>query len=239
MNRQVEVIEKKRSLHVLNWIIDAIRSGQYGEGVRLPTERELSERLSVSRSCVREALSILGALGIVDRRVGNGTYVIISNEQSLAHAISIAQQEGDIRETYELQWILEVGIAEIAARTMIPSRLDGIRFAYEEMEQAVACQDTDTYFAADRNFHLAIAQATQNSLLVHQVRELIRCLNRPLWRGVKQHFIEHRAEYLKQSLQDHKRLLQALQMRDTALARRVMEEHFERIGKEILDGSED
>jgi len=239
MGRQDDVSEKKRSIYVLNWIADAIRSGQYDEGARLPTERELSVQLSVSRSCVREALSILGALGIVDRRVGNGTYVAINNEQSLAHAIAMAQQEGDIRETYELQRILEVGIAELAARTMTSFHSNGIGSAYEEMEQAVACQDTDAYFAADRNFHLAIAQATQNTLLVHQVQELIHRLNRPLWRKVKRYFIEHRAEYLKQSMQDHKRLVQALQMRDTARARLVMEEHFERIGREILNGTKD
>jgi len=196
MKEQDNASKRKRPLYVLNWIADTIRSGKYGEGMRLPTERELSEQLSVSRSCVREALSILGALGIVDRRVGNGTYVAISNKRSLARAIAIAQEEGNIRETYELQRILEVGIAELAARTLTSSCSNGIRSAYKEMEQAAAHQEIEAYFAADRKFHLAIAQATQNSLLVCQVQELIRRLDRPLWRKVKQYFIEHRGNYL-------------------------------------------
>ncbi len=227
-------MEKKRSAQVLEQIVQAIRSGEYGEGDRLPTERELAELFKVSRSSVREALSILSALNIVDRRVGDGTYVCTRDETVLTLALELAQSEGNLRETFELQRIMEVGIAELAARNMTPEHLAHVQAAFEKMEQAAARGDIEAYFAGDREFHLAVARATGNSLLEQQVLGLIQRMDRPLWRAVKRYFIQHRAEYLKRSLLEHRRLLQAFQLRDTALARRVMEDHFERIEEEIF-----
>lgn len=227
-------MEKKRSVQVLEHIVQAIRSGEYGIGDRLPTERELAELLTVSRSSVREALSILSALNIVDRRVGDGTYVLLRDETVLTLALELAHSEGNLRETFELQRIMEVGIAELAARNMTPEHLARVQAAFERMERAAAQGDIEAYFAGDREFHLAVARATGNSLLEQQVLGLVQRMDRPLWRAVKRYFIKHRAEYLKRSLLEHRRLLQAFQLRDTAQARRVMEDHFERIEEEIF-----
>jgi DNA-binding GntR family transcriptional regulator len=148
--------------------------------------------------------------------------------------MELAQSEGNLRETFELQRIMEVGIAELAARNITPEHLDHVQVAFERMERAAFSGDVEAYFAGDREFHLAVARATGNSLLEQQVLGLVQRMDRPLWRAVKRYFIKHRAEYLKRSLLEHRRLLQALRLRDTALARRVMEEHFERIEEEIF-----
>lgn len=227
-------MEQKRSAYVLEQIVQAIRAGKYKEGARLPTERELAELFKVSRSSLREALSILSALNIVDRRVGDGTYVRTRDETVLTLALELAHSEGNLRETFELQRIMEVGIAELAARNMTAEHLVRVQSALEKMEQAAARGDIEAYFAGDREFHQAVARATGNSLLEQQVLGLIQRMDRPLWRAVKRYFIQHRAEYLKRSLLEHRRLLQAFQLRDTALARRVMEDHFERIEEEIF-----
>ena len=223
---------------MLGLIVRAIASGEYGVGDRLPTERELAELCKVSRSSVREALSILSALNIVDRRVGDGTYVRTRDETILTLALELAQSEGNLWETFELQRILEVGIAELAARKMTPEKLAPIEQAFEEMQWAAAKGDIEAYFSGDRRFHLAVARATGNALLEQNVLGLLQRMDQPLWRAVKRYFIKHSLEYLKRSLLDHRRLLQALEVRDTALARRVMEDHFERIEQEIFDAEE-
>ncbi|MBC7099170.1 FadR family transcriptional regulator [Candidatus Bipolaricaulota bacterium] len=220
---------------MLSFVVGAIASGECGVGDRLPTERELAGLCGVSRSSVREALSILSALNIVDRRVGDGTYVRTSDETILTLALELAQSEGDLKETFELQRILEVGVAELAARKMSPEKLSPVEQAFEEMERACAEGDIEAYFAGDRKFHLAVARATGNALLEQSVLGLLQRMDQPLWRLVKRYHIKHSGEYLKRSLLGHRRLLQALRVRDTALARRVMEDHFERIEQEIFD----
>lgn len=227
-------MEQKRSTYVLEQIVQAIKAGEYEEGARLPTERELAALFKVSRSSLREALSILSALKIVDRRVGDGTYVRTRDETVLTLALELAQSEGDLRETFELQRIMEVGIAELAARNMTPEHLAQVEAAFQKMEGAAAQGDIEAYFTGDRQFHLAVVKATGNALLEQQVLGLIQRMDRPLWRAVKRYFIQHRAEYLKRSLIEHRRLLQAFRLRDTAQARRVMEDHFERIEEEMF-----
>ncbi len=230
---------RSRSLHVLRWFVDSIRSGRYREGERLPTERELVERLGVGRSSIREALSILSALGVVNRHVGVGTHVVSQDAKILDRAVQVAQQEGDLRETYELQRILEVGIAESAARSMTPASLESIEATYLEMERAVSLQDIDAYFVANRQFHLSIVRATNNHLLEQEVSRLLDLMYRPLWHTVKEYLMRHRSEYLKRSMYEHARLLDAFRSQDTARARRLMEEHFERIGREIFNAGEE
>ncbi|MCS7240985.1 MAG: GntR family transcriptional regulator, partial [Candidatus Bipolaricaulota bacterium] len=117
MNEQRGWSAGARSLVVLDFLISRIKSGQYTENQKLPTERELAEICNVSRSSVREALSILAAFGIVERRVGNGTYVRSRNENLLSLALQITASS-ELRDIFELQRILEVGVAELAARRM-------------------------------------------------------------------------------------------------------------------------
>ncbi|MBC7220666.1 FadR family transcriptional regulator [Candidatus Bipolaricaulota bacterium] len=226
--------ERKRSLRVLDWVIDSIRSGKHGEGSRLPTERELADWCGVSRASVREALSILSALDIVDRRVGDGTYVKSCDEQLLSLTLDLIRGESPLEDVFEVQRILEVGMAEIAARAMSPAQIGEVEAALVEMEEAARTGDTDRYFAADRRFHHAVSRATGNRLLERQVQSLIDQMDRPLWRRVKGYFIRSQAEYVSRSLADHRRLVAAFRNRDTAAARRIMEDHFERVREEIF-----
>jgi len=223
-----------RSQVVLEYLVRGVSSGQYKENQKLPAERELADICNVSRSSVREALSILAALDIVDRRIGDGTYVRCCNEKLLNLALQIATHNSELRDIFELQRILEAGIAELAARRMNSERIAALREALSEMEKAAREGDIKSYFAADRKFHLAIAASTGNSLIYQHVLALMNHMDQPLWRIVKAYFIQHRNSYVEQSLSTHRRLLAALEARDTAQARRVMEEHFERVENEIF-----
>ncbi|MEM2125761.1 MAG: FadR/GntR family transcriptional regulator [Candidatus Methanosuratincola sp.] len=231
-------LSSARSLVVLDFLIKNIQSGRYVENQKLPTERELADICNVSRSSVREALSVLAALGIVERRVGNGTYVRSRNENLLSVALQITASS-ELRDIFELQRILEVGAAELAARRMDMQYLANLRVALAKMERAATQGDVATYFAADREFHTNIAVATGNRLLYQHVLALLDQMDRPLWRIVKSYFIKCQNTYVKQSVAMHRRLLAALEARDTAQARRVMEEHFERVEDEIFGVDEE
>jgi GntR family transcriptional repressor for pyruvate dehydrogenase complex len=223
-----------RSQAVLEYLVRAIASGQYKENQKLPTERELADICGVSRSSVREALSILAALDIVDRRIGDGTYVRCCNEKLLNLALQIATHNSELRDIFELQRILEAGVAELAARRMNSECIATLREALSEMEEAAEKGDIKSYFAADRKFHLAIATSTGNPLIYQHILALMNHMDQPLWRIVKTYFIQHRNSYVEESLSTHRRLLAALEMHDTSQARRVMEEHFERVENEMF-----
>lgn len=236
MDRVNDRAGARRSWAVLDWIYSAIRSGSLRAGARLPTERELAEYCGVSRASVREALSILGALNIVDRRVGDGTYLTSHDEHVLSLTLELARGEPSLADILELQRVLEVGVADIAARAMTADQLRAVENALAEMEKAAAEGDSNAYFAADRRFHRSIATATRNTLLEQQVECLISHMDRPLWRCVKIYFIRNRGDYIRNSIDDHRRLVAAFRNHDPSEARRVMEEHFARIRQEILGG---
>ena len=230
--------ETARSAQVLTWLIQALRSGKFGEEAQLPTERVLADTLKVGRSSVREALSILEALGIVERRVGVGTRVLTRDDKTLDRALQAASDEGSVREIYELQRILEVGIAELAARRMTAEYLAEIERAFRDMKRAAAAESIGDYFAANRRFHLAIADATENELLKQEARRLLHLMERPVWHAVKEYLMRRRSDYLSLSVQGLGRLLDAFRERDTSRACHLMEEHFYRIGRELFDGDD-
>jgi len=199
---------ESRSLVVLNWLVEGIRTDTFREDEKLPTERELAEELQVGRSSVREALSILSALGVVRRLAGVGPHVASASATLLNRAVEIAEQGGDLREIYELQRVLAVGISELAARRMTPECLVEVDAAYAAMNEAVATDDIDRYFIANRSFHLAIVRSARNSLLEQEVLRLLHLMERPLWRAIKQYLMAHQSDYLKASLVEQARASQ-------------------------------
>ncbi len=188
----------------------------------------------VARSSVREALSALEALGILKRRVGDGTYVQSCDIWLLSRAMAMSNEGAGLRSVFELQQILEVGVAELAAQVITQDKLEEAEAAVKKMRCEADSGDIESYLAADRRFHLTLAKATDNPLLEQAVCQLMEQMNKPLWRAVKRYFIRSQTEYLEQSLKTHQQLLTALKSKDPTMARDVMKDHFDRIGKEIF-----
>lgn len=230
------VLDGKRSVLVLERLVMDLRTGLYAEGDCLPGERDLAEACGVGRSSVREALSVLSAMGILDRRVGDGTYVRSCDGWRLARALRVAHGQPDLREVFQLQRILEAGMAELAARAGDPGELAEARSAVRDMRAAAETDDLDAYFEADRRFHLSVARATDNAQLERALRQLMDQMDQPLWRAVKGYFIRCRTDYLSRSLANHEELLVALDRNDSPRARAVMEAHFDRVEEEIFGG---
>lgn len=235
MGAKPGALPSSRSSLVFDYLLEALETGAFREGDRLPGERELSEHLDVGRSSVREALSALTALGILNRRVGDGTYVQSRDVWLLIRASGITHDGASLRAVFQLQRILEVGVAELAAQLITQEWLDRAEAAVAEMTDAALQEDIERYFEADRRFHLILSQATDNPLLEQVACQLMDHMNRPVWRAVKSYFMHFRKDYLERSLEDHRQLLSALKSQDRALARAVMEAHFDRIAEEIFD----
>lgn len=156
-----------------------IMSGAVQPGQRLPSERDLAERLGVGRSSVREALKVLEAVGLIETRVGDGTYIVEQTGANIARVIglSLATWGGAIVELLEARRIIEPAAAQFAATRATDADLTALGAALQAMEAA----DTfPTYLAADMQFHRLVAQATHNTLVARLIANLIDMLEETL-----------------------------------------------------------
>ena len=214
-----------------------ISSGEFSIGQKLPAEREIAQTMNVSQAVVREALIMLELQEIVNVRKGSGVYVIhLPSEESStqAHLLPhIDKTHDDVGpfESLQARQLLESRIAEFAATQITKSDIEKLRqsLAIERMNLENDCKDYD----GDEMFHIAIADATQNSLLSGMVRDLwAQRNNSPMWRQLHLHI--NNEDYRKIWLQDHEKILASLQRRDAAGARDSMWQHLENVKKTLF-----
>jgi GntR family transcriptional repressor for pyruvate dehydrogenase complex len=144
----------------------------------LPPERELTERYRVGRSSVREALRMLESQGLITS-VGNGSFVVAGYANPLNSSLQLllSLDQANMHDIYELRRIVECEAAALAAERRSDEHVHLMDAAIEEMTVGLGDGDGERYVDADLNFHLAIAEATRNGLILHSmraVRDMIR-----------------------------------------------------------------
>jgi GntR family transcriptional repressor for pyruvate dehydrogenase complex len=144
-------------------------------GDRLMSERELAERLGVSRTSVRQALTVLRVQGLVEIRHGDGVYLVEPPAQVIPSlALAVANSEIDHPMIWEVREGIEVQSARLAARRHTEDDLTAMAGALAAMESSIASGGDG--IVGDQHFHRAVAQAAHNELLAQlhdQLRELI------------------------------------------------------------------
>ncbi|HEX5344075.1 MAG TPA: FadR/GntR family transcriptional regulator [Duganella sp.] len=211
---------------VADRIQELIRNENIAAGERLPSERDLATKLSVSRASLREALIALELGGVIEVRGGSGVYV-----SELPEPAALPEAGPGPFEVLSARRLIESEIAAIAARVATDSAVDAILQAVVEMEKHHS--DYSSNEQADRNFHLAIARATGNSALVGSLNYLWDQRGR-LWHKLKEHF--QTEELRQETLKDHRRILEAIAAHDPAAARKAMRAHLERVTRTFSRG---
>jgi GntR family uxuAB operon transcriptional repressor len=211
---------------VADRIAQLIRDEGIAPGSRLPSERDLATKLSVSRASLREALIALELGGVIEVRGGSGVYVCAAEAGK-----DMPEAGPGPFEVLSARRMIEAEIAAIAARVATDSALDAILKAVEEMEAHHANKTTNE--GADRNFHLAIGRATGNGALVGVLDYLWNQRGR-LWHKLKEHF--QTEELRQETLKDHRRIFEAIAAHDPAAARRAMRAHLERVTRTFSRG---
>jgi len=195
-------------------------------GERLPSERDLASKLSVSRASLREALIALELTGFVEVRGGSGIYVAEKSD-----AQSIQEIGPGPFEVLSARRMIEPEIAAMAARVATDRAVDEILNAIKDMELAHESRIDDEQ--NDRAFHLAIAHATGNSAMVGVVEYLWNQRGR-LWHKLTEHF--QTEELRLEALADHRRIFQSIVAHDPADARKAMRAHLERVTRVFSRG---
>lgn len=201
-----------------------IASGEFEAGDRLPSERALAERFGVSRTSVREAIIALELQGAVEVRGGSGIYVCAPKAVASAPAYMPCAGPGPF-ELLRARCLIESEIAAQAATTRKDADLDRIFAALSDMREYM--DDKRRNEAADREFHLRIAESTGNSVLLQMVTAMWDHAKGPIWTRADQHF--HTPELRMASQADHQRVFDALLARDPVAAKAAMQAHLDRV----------
>lgn len=209
---------------IVQQIEDSILKGALKPGDQLPAERELAQRFGVSRTAVREAVKALREKGLVEAYSGRGTFITDGTSQAIRQSldliIKIGQIEGLVH-LAELRGILEPEIAALAAVRTQAQDIIAMREASAIMERSL--EDPESYIEADLDFHLALAEAAANPLILSLTDSIVGLLREQRIRIFKVKGGPERGQY------HHKRILQAIEQRDPEQARQAMKAHLEQI----------
>lgn len=187
---------------------------------RLPSERELAALLGVSRPSLREALVALELEGRVEIRMGSGVY-ICATLAGKAGAAVVDHGESPL-DIMTARRVIEGAIAASVAAFGKPKQLKALRDVYDLMARDVAQNRIPT--AADRAFHVAIAQMSGNEVLVRTVASLFDERHSPLSSTLRGHF--EGEETWQAALAEHHEILEALEAKDAIQAQATMQRHL-------------
>lgn len=204
-----------------------IRGGTFPPGGTLPGERELAERLGVSRPSLREALIALETAGLIESRVGDGTYVRPDLPAVPVFPLAVGRDLGPgTLEQFEARRAVECAAAELAASRATAEHLAALRACLDRMAAVVAAGGEPA--EEHRLFHLGVVDAAGNGIFARLARELWAARQGPMWDTMRRRVFT--PESLRAGLVFRERLLEALAARDGAAARALMEAHFDRVG---------
>jgi DNA-binding FadR family transcriptional regulator len=219
-------------LAVVEQLEQAIQSGVHPVGGRLPSERELAERLGVSRPVVREAIIVLESRGLVQTRHGSGVFV--QTDTPSAAAATVDSDSGPF-EVIEARRLLEGEIAALAAELVTERQIAEMQRLIDRI--ADMRLDNATREKADRAFHIALARVTGNDVLVGIVEKL---WDMRYQSALCEYFFRRAREIgIEPPVDEHQTVLEAVKARDAEAARSAMREHLARVTENLLIATEE
>ncbi len=232
-----KVRPKKVSAAAAQQIVDEIKAGTFPVGSKLPSEFELAEQMGVSRPSIREALSALAAVGLIESRPGSGNYV--QNGTVLVdfvgrEALFVLESEDSCIEIMEARSLFEPAAAGLAAVRRAQEDVAALRSTYKDLRRLAKDGVFDPYFDADKAFHLLVVEATGNSLIATVLVPLIQTMDQQLYREFTRDYYLHNQLSLEEVGALHEEILEAFVRKDAGLATEKMREHWERMQKAVM-----
>ena len=221
---------RKVSAIAAEQIVEAIQRGDFQVGNRLPSEFELAEQMGVSRPSIREALSALQAMALIESRPGSGNYVLRApSPLDERNAVGLIESEAGCLEVMEAREALEPAVAALAAEKMANSALTKLRDALKRMGRFAAKNDFEAYFQADKAFHSALAEASGNALVSSALGPLIDTMDHRVYREFTRQYYLKNVSDLQHVVDLHREIFAAVEERDSETARSKMVEHWTRM----------
>lgn len=209
---------------IVQQIEESILKGELTEGSQLPAERDLAKQFGVSRTAVREAIKALQEKGLVDAFPGRGTFVTNGTSNSMRRSLDRIIKSGDQdgwAYLVEVREILEPEIAALAAIRADDQDLATMQEALDVMDSAG--RDSDAFIEADLDFHLALAEAAANPIVLSLIDSIVGLLREQRLRIFRIGGGPECGQY------HHKRILEAIQRHDPQEARAAMQAHLSQV----------
>lgn len=222
----LQAVENRRLYRqIADQIAALIERGEYGAGQRLPPERDLAKQLGVSRPSVREALIALEVEGYVEVRIGSGVYVM--GPRPAAATIEPLPEDSGPFELIKARWLIEAECAALAAKQATKTQIRAMEDALDQMQ---ADRDKGVMpLAADRLFHLRIAEASGNSALALVVKTLWEQRTGALFLRLEHHF--DTPSLWDVAIREHREIVAAIARHDASAARGAMRRHMNHAAK--------
>jgi GntR family transcriptional repressor for pyruvate dehydrogenase complex len=214
-------------------IKEMIVTGELGPGSRLPPEKELSERLGLSRSSLREAVKALEVIRVLNVRRGDGTYVTSLEPRLLLEAMSFVvdlHDDSSILELFAVRRILEPAAVALAASRMTTDAVAALRAQIASVDESTSVEGL---VAHDLEFHAGIAHASGNAYLASLIDSLSsNTVRARIWRGLTQ---EHS---VARTLAEHRGIIDALERGDVELAEALTLVHISGVEQWLRDAAD-
>lgn len=218
-----EIIEQIRIL---------VTEGHLQPGDRLPSERDLAGQLNVSRASVREALSALEMMGLLEIRSGEGTFIKRINIDSVVTPLTwvLSMEKDTVLELLEVRKMIEGQAVALATRRAKPEDLreleDALQAMYVDLQTGQLGED------ADHRFHYAIAKASQNKILLRLMNAISDTMHQTLKASrIRLYEGQDAPERL---FREHSLVFDAILKQDSERARRVMLDHLDGVEDRLL-----
>jgi GntR family transcriptional repressor for pyruvate dehydrogenase complex len=210
-------------------LLDQIRDGHLTPGDVLPPERELVQSYGVGRSSVREALRMLESRGLIESR-GDGAFAVSNLRNPFNRSLDLLLRidQASYANLFEVRRILEGEAAALAASRRTAADLRAMEAVVEDMDDGLSSEQR--FINADLAFHMAIAAASGNPVLVHLMHAIRELLQRSLSSSYHIPGSPERAVVM------HRLILEAVAERRPEDARQRMQEHVARVERDIAKG---
>ena len=236
-----KVKNKRLYLQIVNQVRDLIDKGNLKAGDKLLPERELTEKFGVSRASIREAMSALEILGLIESRGSQGNFIKVDVMDASIDGTLLKEllKNHSPLEVFEARCEIEPVMGALAAERKTGENLERLKKCLIKLN-ALGRQvesdpkQIDNYMEEDRRFHLIIAQCAHNSVLFTVYSAVNLMLREKHWKVLKMKTLVKEGN-IKKFEKEHTEMFHAIRDGDSELARINMREHLQCIKKDMFD----
>lgn len=223
--------QNKAFTQIAKQIRNQVEMGNLKPGDQLPPERRLAENFGTSRATVREALRALEIIGMIDSRVGQGTFIKTSSISEIDKFLSEIETQTSPLEVFEARLAIEPHLGKLASINATKEDIQHLEHCITEMNN-LSIDFTD-FEHWDSEFHQAIALAAKNSLLIKFTSIINNVRMETLWGSIKKRSLT--PERIKIYQKEHQDILNAIKDRNATLASKMLFNHILNVKRNFFD----
>lgn len=224
--------DEKTYTNVIQYIKNLVQIGELTEGDKLPTEREMSLTLDLSRNSIREALRTMETLGIIESRQGSGNYLVGNIGKAFKETLimMLLMSKINYHEINEVRRAIELQAYEIALNKTSEEQLSKINESLVSLEHEKA----DERIKRDREFHHELVKTTKNTIMI----AIMEAMADVFENGISHNLQEMDEKDLEKEMQYHKEIVESLQKQDREAGLLALTKHYDLIDKNLTSSGQ-